>query len=530
MTELEIRSAPITRADTVEDSREFDAIAVPYDEWTELWPGYSERFMPGSLEPATAGVKLRLEHSETIGTVPTFDNQDDGAHFTGRISKTRAGDDAYTLAKDGALNRCSIGFRSDPETMEITHDGNGDVYITHHRATLVEVSLVTSPAYESTPVTAIRTQLDKEPAMTNNDTITAAESAELRASIEELSRAVALNTTAQTHTAETPEFMRSAGDFMRAAATGQTDALAIATATRAFPADGAVLADSKPRPQWLDRTIQLMDAKMRLTNLFTHSATLPAEGNVIEFPELEADTMAVGKQAQEGDTLSVGKVKFTSGSATVNTYGGYTPLSRQVIERSPASYLDTIHRAQALAYGRTIETATRDLFKATTTAQLAKSEIQAPKALAETDIASLTDILLDLAAYYDEKSLYALEGFVISPDVAKVLALIPKTETALQWTGAPDGKQGTLTVTGPRAELAGISCEIIPNITAGTLAAYASPAIEVLESPGAPMRLTQETVSNLTNDIAVYGYAAHFAPAPSAIVPVKWGAPAPAGE
>lgn len=521
---LEIRTAPITRAAETTDTgaREFDAIAVPYDTWTELWPGYRERFMPGSLEPASAGVKLRLEHRETIGTVPVLDNQNDGAHFTGRISKTRAGDDAYELAKDEALNRCSIGFIPDDDTMEIVQLGNGDVEITHHRATLIEVSLVTNPAYEDTPVTAIRTALEKEPNMPTAETITIAESAELRAALEELGRKVDLNTTAQTTPAAGPEFMRSAGEFMRAAAAGQADALALAT--RAFADDAGVLADSNPRPQWLERTILLMDAKMRLTNLFTHAATLPSEGNVLEFPELESDTMAVAKQENEGDTLTVGKVKFTSGSATVNTYGGYSPLSRQVIERSPASYLDTVHRAQALAYARTIETATRDLFKAVTTARLAATPITTTSALADLDISSLTDILMDLAIYYDTDSLYPLAGFIISPDVAKLLALIPKTETALQWTGAPDGKQGTLTITGPRAELAGISCEIIPQINTGTLAAYASPAIEVLESPGAPMRLTQETVTNLTTDVAVYGYASHFAPAPSAIVPVKFGA------
>jgi HK97 family phage prohead protease len=529
---LETRNATITRSTADDEAREFDALAVPYsEEYRELWPGYFERFAPGALQASPNGIRLRLEHRETIGTVPTLDNRADGAYITAKISHTRSGDDAYELAKDGALNTCSIGFRPERESMQTVFDGEGNAFVTVNRATLIEVSLVTDPAYDEATVTAVRS---KERKPMDPELMTKTEAADLRSAIEELSRKVALASQPK-EPASPPEFLRSAGAYMKAAATG--DNAAVAMATRAS-ADLAGLADGHPRPAWIDKEIKLMDAKMRLTNLFTHSMTLPQAGNVIEFPELESNTVAVSKQDNEGDTLSVGKVKFTSGSAPVCTYGGYSTLSRQVIERSSEPYLDTVHRAQALAYATTIETATRTLFKATNASRLTglkdeegaviagtQSPIKAGKTtLADLDVKSLTSILIDMALWYDTESIYTMSGLIISTDVAKFLAQLPKTETALQWVGAPDGRQGTITIETPRATLAGINAEIQPSLDEGTLSAYSVSALEILESPGAPARLTQENVKSLTSDISVYGYAAHYAPAPSAILPVRWEA------
>ena len=60
--------------------------------------------------------------------------------------------------------------------------------------------------------------------------------------------------------------------------------------------------------------------------------------------------------------------------------------------------------------------------------------------------------------------------------------------------------------------------------TTGVLAGYSSEAIVIQESPGAPFRLSDQDITDLTNVFSVYGYAAHYAPAPSAIVPVKFSA------
>ena len=54
-----------------------------------------------------------------------------------------------------------------------------------------------------------------------------------------------------------------------------------------------------------------------------------------------------------------------------------------------------------------------------------------------------------------------------------------------------------------------------------TAAFYTTSALEIHESPAAPLRLQDENIVNLSQNFAVYGYAAHYAPDLSALVPVK---------
>jgi hypothetical protein len=50
--------------------------------------------------------------------------------------------------------------------------------------------------------------------------------------------------------------------------------------------------------------------------------------------------------------LTFGKVKFGTKTADIETYGGYTTLSRQVIERSTTPMLNTALKALRNAYAK----------------------------------------------------------------------------------------------------------------------------------------------------------------------------------
>ena len=67
----------------------------------------------------------------------------------------------------------------------------------------------------------------------------------------------------------------------------------------------------------------------------------------MEYHVVTSDTTAVGKQETEGSELSFGKVAFGTKTADINTYGGYTSLSRQTIERSTTPMLNTAITATA---------------------------------------------------------------------------------------------------------------------------------------------------------------------------------------
>ena len=512
-TRPQYRALDIT-ADVAEETRSFDALAVPYNVETELWPDVFERFMPGALEPDTNGIKLRLEHRETIGVVRDFTNTDEGARITGVISRTRAGEDAYTLAKDGALSSVSIGFMSDPETMEITEYGDGSTLITHHRATLFEVSLVTVPAYHDAAITEVRSRKEI-PSMDN----TTKELDELRAALDDLNRKIdGIDLTPPEAPSHPLSSYRNAGDYVRAVALDNV---------REFADDNGVLANADPRPVWMTGAINLGNAAMTATNIFTRSADLPATGNTIEFPKLESNTIAVAKQEKEGDTLAVGKIVYGHDSASIATYGGYAPLSRQAVERAESGYLSDVFAAQVLAYSRTIEKATRKLLTATIEQQTQATKIKTGGSITEVNaltVDAIINLLLDLQEHYeDENTIYPMSGVIVSSDVYRHLATLSEERKALHFETNPDNKLGTISLETPRATVSGINIVKVPGLTK-TLAGYSPAAIRIRESAGAPFRLSAENITNLTNTFTVYGYAAHYAPAPSAIVPVKFGA------
>ena len=75
---------------------------------------------------------------------------------------------------------------------------------------------------------------------------------------------------------------------------------------------------------------------------------------------MTSDTSAVGKQETEGTDLSFGKISFGTKTASIDTYGGYTTLSRQTIERSTTPMLNTAITALQNAYAKATEKAVRD--------------------------------------------------------------------------------------------------------------------------------------------------------------------------
>lgn len=351
------------------------------------------------------------------------------------------------------------------------------------------------------------------------DTTENTEVVELRAGLEELRRTLeTVRDNTAGGTAAPACAFRSAGEYIKAAANGDPRALELREAT-----ETAVLADTAQKPVWVNKTLRLMEAKQKITNIFTHSYTLPAAGMSYEYPEIATNTVKVSEQANETDDLPFGKITLETASAAVKTYGGWSEVSKQVVQRASVNYLDALHRAQAIAYANEIERATRILVTETIKTNLTTTPVEAATTAAALTVNGLIDLLLALTDHFDNKVIFPLEGIAVSPDVFGILAKLPEQRKALQFTPAPDSKQGTLSVTAASANLAGLPVVSLGSGT-GIFAGYSSAAIEVLESPGAPLRLNDQNIRNLTEQYSVYGYAAHSAPAPAALVPVKFKA------
>ncbi len=120
-------------------------IAVPYDKEQRIGKD-TEVFRKGAFAEvikAAHRVKLLRNHkSESpIGRATLLRETDEGLYAEFKVSKTREGDDALELVKDGALDQLSIGF------VPIKNRKREDGVIERIKAHLAEVSLVTFGAY-----------------------------------------------------------------------------------------------------------------------------------------------------------------------------------------------------------------------------------------------------------------------------------------------------------------------------------------------------------------------------------------------
>ena len=147
------------------DGRTVHGLAVPFDRQTTVDDGYGpydEVFRKGAFaRTINAGVnkvKLLGNHDRRkfpLGAATML--REDTAGLVGefRVSKTREGDDALELVRDGALDSFSVSFAP------IKERKTGKSLIERLEVKLREVSLVAFPAYEGAAIAGVRAQLSE---------------------------------------------------------------------------------------------------------------------------------------------------------------------------------------------------------------------------------------------------------------------------------------------------------------------------------------------------------------------------------
>jgi HK97 family phage prohead protease len=500
--------------------REVEGIGVPYAEVTELWPGLRESFAPGSVEAEDA--LLFWRHTDPIGRVLEQENRPEGWWHRSRVSEVPEGDHALTLARDGVVRSFSVGF--EPKEWTETRDDDGGITITHTKVRVREVSLVPIPAYESAQLAEVRQRHERTPeamppTMTTEEALedVRAQLGEYGRKLETLAASGAAGGAAQ-HPALA---FRTFGEYVKAAAAGDERALELhKLATRAITTPDVAV----PMDSWVANLVELMTARQPVARSFVLRDDLPAEGMGVEFWRIGDDTTAVAEQANEGDDLAYGELTLGSDRAPVRTFGGWSAISRQAIERTPVAMLDTVFSALALKYARAIELAVRAVFTASHTAALAgtANRVTMTAPFGTADAGAWLDLVLDVAELFDDRG-RELTGIKVSRDVFRALADVPATDRLLVVRNAPAGTNGggTLDVSVPEADLYGISIELVPGWTGANAAAYDRMAIRTQEAPGAPLRLQDDNVVNLTRAFSVYGYAATYLQIPGGLVAVN---------
>ena len=499
---MEKRSFEIRATDT--EKREVSGIAVPYNDTIDIGGGWSERFERGAID-TNADVKLFRDHKEIIGVVNELREEEDGLWITAKISDTALGNETMELVKDGAIRSFSVGFIP-------VKDEKKDKTIIRKKVNLKEVSLVAFPAYEAASVVEVREEV-KEEIMTENTTPDYdAAIADVRSHTEALERRLDVLATSTPATPSVPTF-RSFGDWAKGVASQKDEAIAL---YRAFEnaESGSVLADSILKNAWVSDTIRILNAGRPTFTTFS-SAALPADGMTIEYPLLDTDTSDIAEQAAEADELAFGKITLTSATAPVKTYGGYTDMSRQVIERSSINYVDAAFRAMVAKYA----SVTNGVIRAKLIAEAANFNTAS---VAAWSADAMLEALADSAVKVNDDTGLPLQFILASSDVFKSLAKLVDgaDRPILSNTGATVNTFGSINPVGLTANILGLPVVVDPSLAAGSMYVGNSSAVTTYESAGAPFRLNDEDITNLTNKFSVYGYLAVAAQDPKALVKV----------
>jgi HK97 family phage prohead protease len=488
------------------EERTVVGLAVPYGQEIDLTGNLKERFEAGAIQ-TIENVKLFYGHEEPIGKVIEGRDTEAGFEIVAKLSDTPRGNEVYTLLQDDVLNRFSVGFFP-------VKDRKEGQTIVRELVDLKEVSVVPFPAFEGAKITEVRSEVEIEeseevaasPIESESETM---ENIELdvrtvQDEVAELRRVIEAGQTVDNAAPATHKF-RSQGEFAKALVTGDADAIQLAR-------DASTSADTVALPGFLGYIDNLIDTNRPALSAFSRAA-LPAAGLTVEYAQVSANTLAVGVQDPENEELSFGNLTIDSVSAPVKTYGGYTSMSKQTIERSSVNYLDTALRALSIAYANATNAALISTVQGLSyTGKVFDVSAGTSAAL----IAGLTDA----STYIFKNSGLRPEAIVCGTSAFKFLLSVQGEDgrPVVLVNGAGVNNIGSANVPGLSGQVMGLPIIVDPAMTATKAYVANSAAVQTLESAGAPVRLSADDITTLTDSISVYGYMAITVPFAAAIV------------
>lgn len=513
------------------DGMTLEGVAVPFNQRYALFSDYAEVIDPDCDFGTRKTVKVSREHGDLIGKLTDMRSEADGLHVVAKLADTESGREAAELVREGVYDGFSIGFR--PVENRVIDSDDGVTEVHRRKVDLFEVAVTGIPAYPAAEITSQRSQTtttnnESEAPHMGNDNEQRDVNERLEAFGEELrgikaTVAAGIQTTAP---AELGGEFRTAGDYLKALSDERNADHAAAIDLMRQTRDQIVTGDTGNTVAWITDDLRLIEQRRKVTNILTRD-TLPATGMSMEYNVVSEDTMAAAKQTAEGAALTFGKVKFGTKTADINTYGGYTTLSRQVIDRSTTPMLNTALKALNNAYAKATENAVRtylyDLIKSQRDAAENPNNITAPAALNTMTPDQWAGLILDAAEVMDDRNA-AMTRLGVSKDVA--LALIKLKDSGNRFmdiSGKGGDTIGAFDLTGVVGDLMRVPVYLLPKAPDGTAAFIDPTAVTVWES-GGPTQLSNTDPVNIVDNYSVYGYMAVAATFTDGLLPVKFAA------
>lgn len=488
MSDLMTFSVSEIKADR--DSRTITGLIVPFDSLGHASVGGAVRFAKGSID-YSGNVKLLLEHERRrpIGKMIEAEESDAGIMATFSVAGTGAGTDGLIEAAEGLRDGLSVGVIVDAKTIE----KDGSILVTASR--LVEVSLVTDPAFSEARVTRVAASEEEE----------AAEEAQ---PVEET----------ETMEESTPEVEASKVEASTAAP--------IFTAPRLAPMTGA---------QYLENSIKagLGDHEARMIIKAADDDSTTNTGLTLAPHMNEFITSSIGSRpafdAVRRETLVDSGLSFTiprltavptvadtnEGSApsetgmtsdyltvAVNKFAGMNTISWELIDRSSPAFMTELMRELQNAYALATDKA---LIAAFTASGTQATSVAATAAGLQSFVAT------ESAAAYKNTGKFA-RNLVASPDQwAAIMGYADSAGRPLYIASQPQNAAGAVGAGSVRGNVLGLDLYVDHGITTSGVVdesafIVAPEAVSVYESAR-----TQVQVNNIGSgqvEVALYGYLA----------------------
>jgi hypothetical protein len=487
-------SAPITAASIADKT--ITGIVVPFgrEGSTSMGPVIFELGSINEIDPAS--VKLLLEHDarRPIGRATNFTITPGGINGTFKISSTTAGADALIEASEGLRDGLSIGAMIDAHEIR-----DGIIHVTSAR--MIEVSMVTSPAFTDARVTQVAASEPEDPATETIKEIETMseqpiEEIEIEADVE-ASKVEASRFGSPIFTQPRALPSLTAGQYaskILSAQRGNREAMDFLTAAgEATTTDNAGLI---PVP-FLREIIGVVDSSRPFIDSIERRA-LPASGMSFRIPRwqvlptvAETDELATPSDTMtEIDDLTVDIVKFA----------GQQRVSIELLERSDPSYLDELLRGLASSYAQQT-----DLYAFT------EGIVGCGASGGTGYVAAIADAVAESAAVMRFNPNRLLVG---ATQYAGLLAAVDDSDRPLfNAVGPTSNAAGTNIMS--RGNVMGLDLVVDYNIGATNILAYPSAYATFYESGTAQVRVN--VIDTMTVEIAVYGFVALANKYPTAI-------------
>ncbi len=478
-------------------------------------PQGRERFPRGSLSWDNVTLRTQGHAGPLVGAMEDLEDRDDGPYGVFRVSDTQEGRDTLRLVQDGVLGMASVEFRP-----QHTSRGAGGVLV-RDKAVLRRVALVDRGAYASAAPVEVREDMTDQIEGTPPVAATPYDDAALLERMDSLDQAIGrveAIATAQPR-AELDTEVRSWADVY---AMVQEDPEANEILARAL-ADNTLAANTGLQGTAnIARIVEPVAAKRRTINAFGLGG-LPPVGLTVDYTRMDTAASTgyqalVGAQAAEKDEISTGTHVWVPDSAAIQTFAGGADNSWQLLQRSSPDFRTRLLaqyssefslRSNAAMVAAVVAGGTADTLTlgADTTALIAK----------------LIDQSVAIEALVDRP----MNVCLMSSDLWAAVAKLPDM---MDPANPVQNVSGTVNAGSLDMRLQGLSLVHEPALPVATMVTSVGGGEAAEYREDFKGIVTQDQISRLGTDIAVWGLGAQLIYVPGAVFVTTVTLPVAAGQ